>query len=86
MVEQTTQLSSSDEITNRLIAIENRLNAIDNNQRVRSQRLYWFDAGLVLMVAGLTIVVTSIQATYWWGIIIFVIGLLLHRFVSRFVK
>lgn len=78
-----------DDIMEKFVAIENRLNTIEHSQRVRSQRLYWLDAGLILMVAGLTIVLPIVftgENAIIWGIVIFLIGLLCSVFGPRYVK
>jgi predicted membrane channel-forming protein YqfA (hemolysin III family) len=88
MATQTTQPSPSDEITKRLVAIESRLKAVEKT----SKRLYLFGAGLALMVAGLTTVLSQLEAipvwnaiTYW-GVVVFVIGLLPCVFIRCIVK
>ena len=86
MSTQPTQPPSPDENTNKLIAIENRLNTIENGQRVTSRRAYLFNAGLMLMVAGLPLAIGRYENSALWGLVLFIIGALLFVFSSRIVK
>ena len=89
MAEQTTQPSPSDEVIGKLAVIESKLDDILQRQRVTNRRRLMFDAGLILMVTGLTLVISQLEAITWWGaitywgIVVFVVGAIFAFSSSR---
>ena len=79
MSEQTIQRPLSDEIISRLVAIESKLDSIENNfQRERRVNRYGYisSIGLVFMVAGMGLATAKEEFVNWGGII-FIVGLII---------